>query len=103
LPFFLKYLGQTVPNETGLKFLLKLLGNKFIWAGVEFNLKKVLNILLVYKGPQSYDAGIKIAELVERFSDKYPVLLDIYEGYEDRSYSTTLKKIAFELYLGVPF
>lgn len=62
----------------------------------------MLNLLLAYKGPQSYDVGIKIAELVERFSDKYPVLLDIYEGYEDQSYSTVLKRIAFELYLGVP-
>jgi hypothetical protein len=40
---------------------------------------------------------------VDRFADRYPILLDIYEGYEEGSYSTFLKKIAFQLRLGVSF
>jgi len=65
-------------------------------------LKKFLNILLAYRGKHSFDVGIKIAQLVERFSDKYPMLMDIYENYPDHSYSTLLKKIPFELQLGIP-
>jgi hypothetical protein len=45
--------------------------------------------------------GSKIAQLVERFSDKYPILRDIYVDYDDQSYSTILKKIPFELQLGI--
>jgi hypothetical protein len=40
---------------------------------------------------------------VDRFADKYSILLDMYNGYEEGSYSTFLKKIAFQLRLGVPF
>ena len=64
---------------------------------------KVLCLLLAYKGTKSFSVGMKIAELVHRFDDKYPILRDIYEDYEDASYSTILKKIAFELELGIPF
>lgn len=61
-----------------------------------------MNLLLTYKGPQSFKVGEKIAQIVDSLSEKYPVLRDIYEGYEDNSYSTILKKIPFELELGVP-
>lgn len=70
---------------------------------MEFGTVKSLNLLLAYKGPKSFDVGVKIAEIVDSLSDKYPILRDIYEGYEDQSYSTILKKIPFELQLGVPF
>jgi len=69
---------------------------------LEYNLKKILNILIAYKGRQSYEVGVKIAQLVDRFCDKYPILRDLYVGYEDQSYSTLLKKIPFELQLGIP-
>ena len=31
LPFFLKFLGEKEPNDTGICFLLKLIDNKHIW------------------------------------------------------------------------
>lgn len=46
--------------------------------------------------------GAKIAQLTDRFSDKYPLMRDIYINYRDDSYSTILKKIPFELHLGIP-
>lgn len=46
--------------------------------------------------------GMKIAEIVCRFGDKYPVLYDIYEDSPDQSYSTVIKKVALELVAGVP-
>ena len=70
--------------------------------GVEYYLKKILSILLAYRGEFSFEVGVKIAQLVERFSDKYPILRDIYLNYKDDSYSTILKKIPFELHLGIP-
>jgi hypothetical protein len=102
LPFFLKFLGEYELNQTGICFLLKLIDNKKVWAGVEYYLKKILNILLAYKGEYSFEVGTKIAQLVDRFSDKYPILRDIYVDYKDDSYSTILKKIPFELQLGIP-
>jgi len=47
--------------------------------------------------------GVKIAQIVNKLSRKYPHLNDIYVKYEDESYSTILKKIAFELHVGIPF
>lgn len=102
LPFFLKFLGESALNETGINFLLKLIDNKYVWMGVEYYLKKILSILLAYRGECSFEVGVKIAQLVERFSDKYPILRDIYLNYKDDSYSTILKKIPFELHLGIP-
>jgi hypothetical protein len=101
LPFFLKFLGESEINETGICFLLKLIDNRYVWLGVEYYLKKILSILLAYKGESSFQVGSKIAQLVERFSDKYPILRDIYVDYDDQSYSTILKKIPFELQLGI--
>lgn len=102
IPFFLKFLGEGVLNDTGVWFLLKLIDNKYVWMGVEYYLKKILSVLLEYRGEQSFQVGVKIAQLVDRFSDKYPMLRDIYIGYKDNSYSTILKKIPFELHLGIP-
>jgi histone H3/H4 len=101
LPFFLKFLGEGELNDTGACFLLKLIDNKYIWLGIEYYLKKILSLLLLYRGEQSFQVGAKIAQLVDRFSDKYPMLRDIFINYQDDSYSTILKKIPFELQLGI--
>jgi hypothetical protein len=37
---------------------------------------------MAYKGNYSFAVGEAIAELVEKFANKYPVLLSIYDGYE---------------------
>ena len=42
-----------------------------------------------------------MAQLVERFYDKYPKLRDIYVG-SPNTYSNILKKIPFEIILGIP-
>lgn len=102
VPFFLKFLGQGDLNDTGVCFLLKLIDNKYVWKGIEFYLKKMLSLLLAYRGYHSFSVGAKIAQLVDRFSDKYPLLRDIFINYKDKSYSTILKMIPFELYLGIP-
>jgi hypothetical protein len=54
LPFFLKFLGEREINETGICFLLKLIDNRYVWLGVEYYLKKILSILLAYKGESSF-------------------------------------------------
>ena len=95
MPFLLKLLGSIELNETAITFLLKMLDNKYIWKAVEFGTVKALNLLLAYKGPQSFEVGEKIAQIVGSLCEKYPVLRDIYEGYDDQSYSTVLKKIPF--------
>jgi hypothetical protein len=102
LPFFLAFIGSEV-NDAGVQFLLRALQSKYVEDCLEFSLKRVLAILLAYKGSLAFTVGEAIAELVDRFADKYPVLLDLYDGYEEGSYSTFLKKIAFQLRLGVPF
>lgn len=58
-------------------------------------------LLLSYRGEYSYDVGVKLADIIERFEIKYPALRDIFVGYEDDSYSTLLKKIPIELKLGI--
>lgn len=86
-----------------MQFLLRALQSKYIEDCLEFSLKRVLAILLAYKGALAFTVGEAIAQLVDRFADKYPILLDLYDGYEEGSYSTFLKKIAFQLHLGVAF
>lgn len=54
LPFFLKFLGEATLNETGINFLLKLIDNRYVWMGVEYYLKKILSILLAYRGEYSF-------------------------------------------------
>jgi hypothetical protein len=103
MPFLLKLLTDNDLNETGMSFFLRLLSNKYIWKGIEYFATKILHILLSYKGPQSFEAGVKIAQIVEELHHKYVALRDIYTDYEDDSYSTILKKIPFEIYVGVPF
>lgn len=102
MPFFLAYIAGEL-NDAGILFLLKALESRFIDDCLEYSLKRVLNILLAYKGMQSFAVGEAIAKLAERYAKKYPILLRLYEGYEEGSYSTFLKKIAFQLCLGVPF
>lgn len=102
LPFFLAFIEKEL-NETAVAFLLKVLENRYLGSTLEYQLGKVLNILVAYKGPQAYAVGLKLAELVELYSRKYPVLLQIFRDYPDRSYSTILKLVAFELKLGVVF
>jgi hypothetical protein len=103
MPFFLKQLSEKELNDVGLNFLLRLLDNKYIWRAIEFYAGKVLYLLLAYKGSFSFEVGLRIAQIVDKLSDKYPILRDIYVEYEDTSYSTILKKIPFELCLGIPF
>lgn len=95
LPFFLKFLGEKELNDTGICFLLKLIDNKHIWESIEYSLKKILNLLLNYRGVHSFEVGTRIAALVDRFCVKYPLLRDIFVNYQDESYSTILKKIPF--------
>ncbi len=61
-----------------------------------------MSLLLSYRGIHSFQVGVKIAQLTDRFSDKYPLMRDVYLNYNDNSYSTILKKIPFELHLGIP-
>ncbi len=58
-------------------------------------------LLLSYRGEYSYEVGVKLADIIERFEVKYPTLRDIFVDYEDNSYSTLLKKIPIELKLGI--
>ena len=64
MPYLLKFLGSSLINETGIFFLLKLLENKYVWKAIEFGTVKSLNLLLAYKGPQSFQVGVKIAQIV---------------------------------------
>lgn len=66
-----------------MSFLLKLLENKYIWKAVEYGTVKSLNLLLAYKGPQSFKVGQKIAEIVEGLEQKYTHMRDIYVNYND--------------------
>lgn len=68
MPFLLKLLGSLPLNETAISFLLQLLDNKYIWRAVEFGTVKALNLLLAYKGPQSFRVGQKIAQIVKCLS-----------------------------------
>jgi hypothetical protein len=102
LPFFLKFLSQGDLNDTAVNFLLKLIENRHVWTAIEYYLNRVLSLLLSYRGEYSFQVGSKIAQLADRFSDKYPLMRDIYVNYRDDSYSTILKKIPFELHLGIP-
>jgi len=65
MPFLLKLLTDHDLNETGMSFFLRLLSNKYIWKDMEYYATKVLYLLLAYKGPQSYEAGVKIAQIVD--------------------------------------
>jgi hypothetical protein len=49
LPHFLALVSSEL-NETAIKFLLKVLGTQYLNGVLEFHLKRVLNILLAYKG-----------------------------------------------------
>jgi hypothetical protein len=79
-----------------------MLENRYVWKNMDTFLKQTLVILLAYKGPSSFEVGIKIGELTLKFEDKYKVLYDIFEGNVDNCYSTIIKRIAFELVVGVP-
>lgn len=54
LPFFLKFLSQADLNDTAVSFLLKLIDNRHIWAGIEYCLSRVLSLLLAYRGEHSF-------------------------------------------------
>ena len=95
MPFLLKLIAETELNETSINYFVQLLENKYIWKSIEFYAYRALQILLCYKGPQSFEVGIKIAQIVDKLSEKYPNLRDIYLNYEDKSFSTILKKISF--------
>lgn len=75
--------------------MIKLLENKYIWKSIEFFAVKIFHILMAYKGPQSFEVGVWIAQMVDHLCEKYPNVRDIYVGYDDQSFSTILKKIPF--------
>ena len=83
MPFLLRLIIESQLNETSIGYLIKLLENKYVWRSIEFFGHKILQILLAYKGPQSYEVGIKIAQIVDKLCEKYPKLRDIYVGYAD--------------------
>ena len=103
MPFLLKLIADNHFNETSIMYFIKLLENKYIWRSIEFHAFRALQILLSYKGAHAFEVGIKIAQIVEKLCEKYPNLRDIYLNYEDKSYSTILKKIPFQMFVGVPF
>jgi hypothetical protein len=78
LPFLLKYIIHEELNENSIHFVLKMLENKYVWRNMDTFLKQTLVILLAYKGPSSFEVGIKIGELTLKFEDKYKVLYDIF-------------------------
>ncbi len=81
LPFFLAFIGSEV-NDAGVLFLLRAVDSKYLQGSLELHLRRVLAILLAYKGPLAFTVGQAIAQLAQRFSEKYPILLDLYEGYD---------------------
>jgi hypothetical protein len=95
MPFFLKFLSQAELNDTAAHFLIKLIDNRHVGLATEYYLNRMLSLLLSYRGQHSFQVGVKIAQLADRFSHKYPLLRDIYANYLDDSYSTILKKIPF--------
>lgn len=46
---------------------MKLIENRYIWPGIEFSLKKILILLLGYRGEYSFEVGTKLADLIEHF------------------------------------
>lgn len=88
--------------------LLALLDSSLHQRNIDYYLKKVLALLLAYRGPKAFRVGLKIAELVEQYQEKYPILRDIYEqrplnDHEDSDYlcSELMRRVAFEVQLGV--
>ena len=65
-------------------------------------MKRVLTLLLAYKGPHSFAVGETIAGLVRTYGGKYPVLWGVMDQQERPDYSFALKQIAFCLVLGLP-
>jgi hypothetical protein len=60
LPFFLAFIGSEI-NDAGVVFLMKALHSKYISNCLEYSLKRILNILLAYKGALSFSVGEAIA------------------------------------------
>lgn len=64
---------------------------------VLFQLHRILEILLVYRGKLAYQVGVVIAQLVARYRPEQPALLRVMER-ESTDFSFVIKAIAFEEY-----
>jgi hypothetical protein len=63
LPFFLAFIGAEI-NDAGVLFLLKTLESKYVEESLEYSLKRILAILMAYKGALAFTVGEVIAALV---------------------------------------
>ena len=90
-----------------------MLENKYVLKSIEYYLHQILSYLWSYEGTLCFKVGLKIAELLRKFVEKYPLLyrfdgkdkkdlrkLDMFE--RDSLYATMIKRIAIEFSIGLP-
>lgn len=65
-----------------------------------FNLPRLLEVLLAYRGREAFGVGWLIAEIVERYGELQPDLWEVL-GEVTEEYSYVMKAVAFEQRLGV--
>lgn len=109
----LNYFNSTEITEAKMIYFLKMLDNKYFQKSIEYYLHQILAYLWAYEGCSCFKVGLKIAELISRFSEKYSILfkfegrdkkeikkLDMFE--RDTLYATTIKRIGVEFAIGLP-
>lgn len=96
MPMFMSYLRSCDVTDTNVMFLLELLKNTQVQESIEQYLYPVLVMLMAYEGIYSWKVGVDISQLLKRWRDKYPNIMEVVFVNDHGCYSVKIKKLAFE-------
>lgn len=96
MPMFMSYLRSCDVTDTSVMFLLELLKNVQVQENIEQYLYPILVILMAYEGIYSWKVGMDIAQLIKRWRNKYPNIMDVASLNDYGCYSVKIKKLALE-------
>lgn len=94
------FMSVPVTNHMILCFM-DILNNKYVVHIVEHYLWEILLYLCGYEGPQAWDVGLKLGELILQWRKKYPKIMTVFNIPED-TYCQRIKKLAMSTQLGIP-
>ena len=94
---FYMHLIRRYPNEAGIKMLINLFNRRDIRSDhniVIYNIPKIFEILMIYRGKWAYKVGEMIVELANNYQTYQPQLHNILSDEKD-DYSYVIKATVF--------
>lgn len=95
------YMLSVELKDTNFLFLIELLNNKHVSMVIEYHLHQFMKLLICYEGRYVWEAGLKLAQIIEKWGNKYR---NLYQEVSRtvKGYPQLIKYLALRVYFRRP-